>query len=117
MFVLPYVFGGELWPNHLRTLGGALGQTFHWLFIYAMSYSTPNLLAATDNWGAFLFYASCCFLALVYVFFMVPETTGISVEQIDVIFKGPWFKAYKRHNQIEIIDSSSSVQYHETKKK
>ncbi|KAI5461691.1 general substrate transporter [Mariannaea sp. PMI_226] len=109
LFILPYVFGGELWPNRLRTLGGALGQTFHWLFIYAMSYSTPELLASTDNWGAFLFFAGFCFLALVYVFFMVPDTTGISVEQIDEIFNGPWFTAYKRTNRLEAVDSVGSV--------
>jgi hypothetical protein len=78
-----------------------------------MSYGTPNLLAATDNWGAFLFYAGCCFLALLYVFFLVPETTGISVEQMDAIFQGPWFTAYryKRPNEPEVIESVSSVQY------
>jgi hypothetical protein len=38
LLTLPYVFGGELWPNHLRSFGGALSQTFHWLFIYAMKF-------------------------------------------------------------------------------
>ncbi|KAG7141684.1 quinate permease like protein [Verticillium longisporum] len=29
LFILPYVFGGELWPNRIRSFGRALGQTFH----------------------------------------------------------------------------------------
>ncbi|KAH7127446.1 general substrate transporter [Dactylonectria macrodidyma] len=93
LFVLPYIFGGELWPNRIRSFGGAVSQTFHWLFIYAVKYSIPSLLKSTDNWGAFLFFAGWCFLALLYVFFMVPETSGLSVEEIDHLFKGPWFSA------------------------
>lgn len=95
LFLLPYVFGAELWPDHIRTFGGALGQTFHWLFIYAMNYGLPSLLTKTNNWGAFIFFAACGFLAFLYVFFMVPETSELSTEEIDIIFNGPWFNAYK----------------------
>ena len=37
-----------------------------------------------------------------YVFFMVPETSGLSVEELDELFEGSWFNAYKfnkRRNQ------------------
>ena len=106
--VLPYVFGGELWPNRIRSFGGSVGQTFHWLFIYAIKYSIPSLLKNTDNWGAFLFFAGWCFLGLVYVFLMVPEMAGLSVEEVDALFKGPWFNAYKRVQRHPVIDSIES---------
>ena len=112
MFILPYVFGGELWPNHIRSFGGALSSCFHWLFIYAMAYGTPSLLEKTNNWVAFIFFASWCFIALIYVYLMVPETAGLSVEEIDEMFKGPWFNAYKRTKRREIIrglESETSV--------
>ncbi|KAF4461053.1 quinate transport, partial [Fusarium albosuccineum] len=105
LFVLPYIFGGELWPNRIRSFGGAVSQTFHWLFIYAVKYSIPSLLKTTDNWGAFLFFAGWCFLALIYAFFMVPEISGLSVEEIDHLFKGSWFNAYRRVRQHPVIDS------------
>ncbi|TPX13735.1 uncharacterized protein E0L32_005938 [Thyridium curvatum] len=105
LFVLPYIFGGELWPNHLRSFGGAVSQTFHWLFIYAVKYSIPSLLKTTDNWGAFLFFAGWCFLGLVYVFFMVPEVSGLTVEEIDHLFKGSWFTAYKRSQRLPVLRS------------
>lgn len=108
LFVLPYIFGGELWPNHLRSFGGVVSQTFHWLFIYAVKYSIPSLLKSTDNWGAFIFFAGWCFIALIYVFFMVPEVSGLSVEEIDQLFKGPWLNAYKRSQDPGIIESVES---------
>lgn len=105
--MLPYVFGAELWPDHLRTFGGALGQTFHWLFIYAMNYGLPSLLTETNNWGAFLFFAAFGVVAIVYVFFMVPETSELSMEEIDSIFRGPWFNAHKTGRAIiEGLDDS-----------
>ncbi|KAJ4307958.1 hypothetical protein N0V84_012386 [Fusarium piperis] len=105
LLVLPYVFGGELWPNRIRSFGGAISQTFHWLFIYVVKYSIPSLLELTDNWGAFIFFAGWCFLGLVYVFFMVPEISGFSVEEIDHLFKGPWFNAYRGSQRRTVIES------------
>lgn len=49
LLTLSYVFGGELWPNRIRSFSGAMGATFHWLFIYAFQFGLPSLLANTDN--------------------------------------------------------------------
>lgn len=65
------------------------------LFFFAMNFALPSLLTATNNWGAFLFFAACCLIAIFYVFFMVPETSGLSVEELDALFEGSWFNAYK----------------------
>ena len=73
-----------------------MGQTFHWLFLYAIKYSFPKILKSTDNWGAFFLFAGLCFLGILYVFFMVPEVSGLSVEEIETLFQGPWFEAYKK---------------------
>lgn len=66
------------------------------LFFFAMNFAIPPLLKASNNWGAFIFFASWCFVAIIYTFLMVPETRSLSVEELDELFKGPWFNAYKR---------------------
>lgn len=68
-----------------------------------MNFALPSLLATTNNWGAFLFFAACCLIAQAYVFFMVPETAGLSVEELDAIFDRPWFQAYKSTGKITRI--------------
>lgn len=55
-----------------------------------MTFALPSLLSHTNNWGAFVFFASWCFAALLYVYFLVPEIAGLSVEEIEGIFSGPW---------------------------
>lgn len=92
LYTLPYLFGAELWPNRIRSFGGALSQSFHWLFYFAITKATPSILSSMDQWGAFLFFVAWCFVALLYTFFFVPETSGMSLEQMDSIFKQPFYK-------------------------
>ena len=39
---------------------------------------------------------------------MVPEISGLSVEEIDYLFKGSWFNAYKRSRRGPVINSVES---------
>ncbi|RDW74442.1 uncharacterized protein DSM5745_07104 [Aspergillus mulundensis] len=89
LYSLPYLFGAELWPNRIRSFGGALSQCFHWLFYFAITKATPSLLEGTDQWGAFVLFAAFCAVAFVYAFFFVPETSGLSLEEIDAVFERP----------------------------
>lgn len=73
-----------------------------------MGYGTPSLLAATDNWGAFIFFAAWCFIALIYVYLMVPEIAGMGVEQVNDVFKGSWFTAYKRTKQPPSLEGAET---------
>ncbi|KAF2029382.1 general substrate transporter [Setomelanomma holmii] len=107
LLVLPYVFSAELWPNNIRSFGSTLSQTFHWLFYFGVDKGTPGMLKSMDNWGTFLFFAGWCFLSLIYVFVAVPETAGLSLEQLDELFEGPFWqmngKARRaRHADVEI---------------
>ncbi|CAH0046506.1 unnamed protein product [Clonostachys solani] len=122
---LPYIFGAELWPNGIRSFGSALSQTFHWLFFFAILRATPSILSSMDNWGAFIFFAGWCLISLVYVFFSVPETAGLSIEQLDTVFRGPWYKAYlsSKHQQqrglmtldgLHVADQEAGGQCHGT---
>lgn len=111
--ILPYVFGGELWPNSIRSFGASVGQCFHWLFYFGVSRGTPSMLSSMDNWGAFIFFAAWCFITLVYVFVAVPETAGLSMEQLDIVFSGPWWNVSKKAKalkvDVETIESRESM--------
>ena len=47
------------------------------------------------KWGAFIFFAAWCLVALVYVFIMVPETSGRSLESMDQLFEHRWYEMRK----------------------
>ncbi|KAF4534011.1 MFS quinate transporter [Lasiodiplodia theobromae] len=100
LYTLPYLFGAELWPNRLRSFGGSLSQCFHWLFYFGITKATPSLLNSMNQWGAFVFFAAWCFIAIIYVFISVPETAGRALENIDDLFQHPWYmmRKYARTN-------------------
>jgi hypothetical protein len=86
LYSLPYLFGAELWPNKIRSFGGALSQCFHWLFYFAITKAAPSMLTNLHQWGAFILFIGFCMVALLYTYFMVPETAGMSLEEINQIF-------------------------------
>lgn len=39
------------------------------------------------GFGTYVFFACFCLLALIWVYFCIPETSGRSLEQMDFVFK------------------------------
>ncbi|MGB9603049.1 MAG: sugar porter family MFS transporter [Limisphaerales bacterium] len=76
-----WVFISEIFPNRVRARGQALGSFTHWAMAAAISWTFP-MLATNSGGHAFLFYALCMIGQLIWVLKVMPETKGISLEQI-----------------------------------
>jgi hypothetical protein len=72
----------------------------------------PSLLAATNRYGACVFFACMCCISLVYVFFALPETVGRSLESMDALFEWPWYTV-RRVAYADLNGSSGGVQDYE----
>ncbi|KAF4494839.1 hypothetical protein FAGAP_9021 [Fusarium agapanthi] len=55
----------------------------------------PSLLAATQRYGAFMFFPIICTISFVYVYFAMLETSGRSLESMDKLFERPWYTVHK----------------------
>jgi len=76
-----WVFISEIFPNRVRARGQALGTFTHWIMAAAISWTFP-MIAAKSGGHTFAFYAICMVGQLIWVWFVMPETKGISLEQI-----------------------------------
>jgi len=76
-----WVFISEIFPNRVRARGQALGCFTHWIMAAAISWTFP-IIAAKSGGHTFAFYAVCMVGQLVWVWFVMPETKGVSLEQI-----------------------------------
>jgi sugar porter (SP) family MFS transporter len=76
-----WVFLSEIFPNRVRARGQALGSFTHWIMNAGISLTFP-LIAAKAGWMAFAFYAVCMVGQLLWVLAVMPETKGVSLEQI-----------------------------------
>ncbi len=76
-----WVFISEIFPNRVRARGQALGSFTHWFMAAAISWTFPMIAAASGGY-AFAFYAAMMVLQLLWVLLVMPETKGVSLEQI-----------------------------------
>ncbi|HOX57955.1 MAG TPA: sugar porter family MFS transporter [Candidatus Paceibacterota bacterium] len=76
-----WVFISEIFPNRVRARGQALGSFTHWIMAAAISWTFP-IIAAKSGGHTFAFYAVCMVGQLLWVWFLMPETKGVSLEQI-----------------------------------
>ncbi len=84
-----WVFISEIFPNRVRAYGQSWGTGTHWVFAALITLLTPIFLDAErgifrDNpWPIFIFFAFMMVLQLLFVLFMMPETKGISLEELE----------------------------------
>lgn len=76
-----WVFISEVFPNRVRARGQALGSFTHWFMAAAISWTFP-MIAAKSGGHTFAFYAVCMVGQLLWVLFIMPETKGVSLEDI-----------------------------------
>lgn len=76
-----WVFISEIFPNRVRARGQALGSFTHWIMAAAISWTFP-IIAAKSGGHTFAFYAVCMLGQLAWVWYVMPETKGVSLEQI-----------------------------------
>ena len=84
-----WVFISEIFPNKVRAMGQSFGASVHWVFAALITLITPVFLDAEkgifkDNpWPIFAFFALMMVLQLIWVITKVPETKGVSLEDLE----------------------------------
>lgn len=84
-----WVFISEIFPNKVRAAGQSFGASVHWVFAAIITLVTPFFLDENngvfkDNpWPIFAFFAFMMLLQLVWVITKMPETKGVSLEEIE----------------------------------
>ncbi|WP_338647396.1 sugar porter family MFS transporter [Flavobacterium sp. KS-LB2] len=77
-----WVFISEIFPNHLRASGQSFGSTTHWVLAAIIPSLIPYLFSTVGPGVVFIFFAVMMVFQLLFVRFMMPETKGISLEEL-----------------------------------
>lgn len=84
-----WVFISEIFPTKVRALGQSFGSSTHWVFAAIITMITPVFIDSErgifgDNpYPVFAFFAAFMVLQLLFVLFMMPETKGVSLEDLE----------------------------------
>ena len=77
-----WVFIAELFPTHLRAPGQAFGSSVHWVLAAAIPSLIPFLFSTVGAGAVFAIFAIMMVWQLLWVRFKMPETKGISLEEV-----------------------------------
>ena len=69
----------------------SLAAASNWLWNFAIGYATPYLVddqPGDANLGSkvFFIWGATCFCCIIFTYFCIPETKGLSLEQIDLLY-------------------------------
>lgn len=78
-----WVFISEIFPNHLRASGQSFGSSVHWVLAAIIPSMVPILFTNFGVGNVFAFFAFMMVFQLLFVIFMMPETKGISLEEMN----------------------------------
>ena len=84
-----WVFISEIFPNKTRATGQSFGASVHWVFAAVITLITPvflddkNGIFKDNPWPIFAFFACMMVLQLIWVLTKMPETKGVSLEELE----------------------------------
>lgn len=83
-----WVLIGEIFPLPIRSRGVALSTASNWLWNCIIAVITPYMVGSDKgdaNLGSKVFFVwgSLCTACFVYSYLLIPETKGLSLEQVD----------------------------------
>ncbi|KIY72073.1 general substrate transporter [Cylindrobasidium torrendii FP15055 ss-10] len=78
---------GELFSLEVRGMGTSLATATNWAANLLINSTYLSLMDKITPSGAFGFYAGLCLLGWIFVIFCFPETAGLSLEEVKMVFK------------------------------
>lgn len=89
---MSWLYPAEIFSTALRAKGNSLSTAANWLGNFVVAMITPVLFEYISFWTYILFaFMNLLFFPMVYFWF--PETKGLSLEQVDLLFASEDIKA------------------------
>ncbi|KAL6719739.1 hypothetical protein ACLMJK_001660 [Lecanora helva] len=80
-----WILVAEVWPMSNRPYGIALGASSNWMNNFIVGQVTPDMLSGI-TYGTYIIFGLFSFLGAAFIWFYVPETKRLTLEEMDVLF-------------------------------
>jgi len=80
-----WIIVAEIWPLSNRPYGIALGASSNWMNNFIVGQVTPDMISGI-TYGTYLIFGILTFMGAAFIWFYVPETKRLTLEEMDVIF-------------------------------
>lgn len=85
---IPWMISSELFPAEIKSTAISAAGTFNWFIAFLITKFYLNLKLALGGDTTFYIFSLISILGTIFVFFVVPETKGKSLEQIQMELNG-----------------------------
>jgi MFS family permease len=85
---VPWIYCSEIFPLRIRGICVAICTATHWLMNFVIARSVPYMITNIGG-GTYFVFASFLTAAIVFVYFCMPETRGLDMESMDILFGVP----------------------------
>jgi SP family facilitated glucose transporter-like MFS transporter 8 len=85
---IPWLLMAEIFPSDIRGTACTIATVVNWTSSFTVTLTVKLLKDTLQYEGLFWLYSGVCFLAVLFVHFMVVETKGKSMEEITAVLKG-----------------------------
>jgi sugar porter (SP) family MFS transporter len=89
---ITWTYASEIFPLDIRMLCVALTTADTWLGSFIIARSTPYMISDL-GYGAYFFFSAILVCMGIWSFFFIPETKGVTLEEMDALFMKPIHKA------------------------
>jgi MFS transporter, SP family, arabinose:H+ symporter len=83
-----WVFISEIFPSEVRAYGQSLGSFTHWILAAIIAFTFPYIAETFGGGLTFSFFAVMMVFQLLFVWRIMPETKGTSLENIERVVIG-----------------------------
>jgi len=80
---LGWLMASEVFPLKIRGVGMSIASLTNWIVNAIVAFTFLKLVNALIPAGAFWIYAGVCVVAMVWGYYYIPETKGVSLEEIE----------------------------------
>ncbi|KAK7207551.1 putative MFS sugar transporter [Myxozyma melibiosi] len=80
-----WVLPSEIFPLAIRSKGISITTSATWMCNFIIGLVSPRMLESI-TYGTYIFFAIFCLLAFFFTLFVIPETRGKSLEEMDLAF-------------------------------
>ncbi|KAM7216595.1 General substrate transporter [Rhypophila decipiens] len=97
-----WILVGEIFPMQIRARGIGIATSTNWLTNTIFAFLTPVLYDSNHlnlGTGVFFIWGGACFAAALFSYWFVPETKGLTLEQVDIIFEVPARRSVRRDSE------------------
>lgn len=112
---VPWIICSEIYPLQVRGLAVSICVATHWLFNFVLARSVPYMIS-NITFGTYFVFAACTTLSVPFVWLMIPETKGLSLEEVDLLFEDRIFSLRPRSSSFGhgVSDHKAAVEQVET---